>query len=386
MKIAVVRGPSLNPFEMQYYEPLTRKHEVVCFGSTKPVYDIAGIKLPIIKLSCWGQVLGNLPGSIKALYWLFGDPQGLIGLEKNLAGFDIAHTAELFSYYTHQALMAKKRGKVKKVVATVSENIPFNQEWYPRQKFLKKYALANLDYILAISGLSKKAMIAEGFPEEKISVASHGLDLEKFKPGRRDGSLVRRLRLKKDDLVILSVGRLIWEKGFYDFLLAASQLVKDRKLAEKNLKFLIVGTGPEKGNLVKLRDGLGLKKRVVFGPSLTYDEMVKVYNLADIFFLGSIPTPTWQEQFGMVLIEAMACGLPVVSTESGGIPETVGKTGILIAPNRWLELAEALKKLVLDPKLRQNLSEKGRERVKQHFNRMIISQKIEKVYQKVLKQ
>lgn len=384
MKIAVVRGPSLNQFEMQYYQPLAEKHEVVCFGSTQPVYDITSINLPVVKLPCWGQVIGGLPGATRALYWLFGDPQGLIGLENKLDGFEIAHTAELFSYYTHLALMARGKGKVKKVVATVSENIPFNQEQYPKQKALKKFALKNLDHILAISSLSKKAMVTEGYPKQKITVVPHGLNLEKFKPQKRDEKYAKKLGVKKDDLVILSVGRLVSEKGFADLLKAANELMKDKNSTGKNLRFLIVGGGPEKGKLVELRDSLGLSKQVVFGQSLLYDEMVRIYSLADIFVLASKPTPVWEEQFGMVLIEAMACGVPVIATKTGGIPETVGKAGILVSANDWLELREEVKKLILDTKLREGLSREGRERVKKQFDRMIIAKKIEKIYQKVL--
>jgi len=386
MKIAIVRGPSLNKFEMQYYEPLARRHEIVCFGSTKPIYDRTTINLPIKKLPCLGQALGFIPGAIKALYWVLGDPQGLLGLEDNLYGFDIAHTAETSSFYTHQALLAKIKGKVKKVVATVSENIPFNQEWYPKQKALKAFALANLDHVLAISNLSKEALTVEGYPEEKITVVPHGLDLKKFKPGKRDEKLARELGLKKDDFVILSIGRLVWGKGFYDLLLAVNYLVKDEELTDKNLKFLIIGSGPEKKNLVSLRDKLGLKKVVVFAQNLAYNQMVKLYNLADVFVLASIPTLTWQEQFGMVLIEAMACGVPVISTRSGGVPEVVDEAGILVPPNNWHELAQSLKKLILDQKLRQDLSKKGQEKAKKQFDRFLIAQKIEEIYKKMMEE
>lgn len=374
MRIALVRGPSLNQFEMQYYEPLAKKHEIVCFTSTRPVYDIRRIDLPIVRLPCLGQVLGGIPGAIRGLYWLLGDPQGLIGLENKLSGFDIAHTAELFSYYTHQALRAKKRGGVKKVVATVSENIPFNQEWYPKQKALKKFALRNLDHILAISGLSKKAMMIEGYPEEKITVVPHGLDLKKFK--------VQSEKLKvKNKFTILFVGRLEEEKGVWELLRA----FKGLKKRHKDLQLVMIGQGSQEK---KIKDWLGnnkLKESVWLKGRVKYRNIEREYHQADIFVLPSKPTLTWQEQFGMVLIEAMACGVPVVSTKSGAIPEIVGEEGILVSPNNWFELAGALKKLIFDQKLRESLAKKGRERVKKRFDRMIVAQKIEEIYQKVLR-
>lgn len=383
IKVAVVRGPSLNKFEMQYYEPLAKRHELVCFASTKPIHDIENINLPIVKLPCWGQIL-SFPGATKALFWFFGDPQGLIGLGNKLSGFDIAHTAELFSYYTHQALLAKKKGKVKKVVATVSENIPFNQEWYPRQKALKEFARKNLDNILAISSSSKQAMIKEGYPRKKIAVVPHGLNLDKFKPQKKDEKLAKKLEISRDDLVVLSAGRLVPEKGFADLLQAANELTKDNNLRDENLKFLIIGVGPEKKNLVQLRDRLRLKKKVVFSRGLPYDEMVKVYNLADIFVLASKPAPGVAEQFGMVLAEAMACGVPVISTRCGATPETVGEAGILVKPGEVGSLTQSLKDLILNQEKRKRLSKKGRKRVIENFSLEIVSRKIERVYKKAL--
>lgn len=386
MKIAIVRGPSLNKFEMQYYEPLVKKFEIVCFTSQKPIHETKTINLPVVKLPCWGQIMEGIPGGIKTIFRLFGDPQVLVGLEDKLSGFDIVHTAELFSYYTHQALMAKEKGKVKKVVATVSENIPFNQEWYPKQKDLKKFALKNLDYILAISQLAKDAMIKEGFPEEKIEVVSHGLDCDKFKQGEKDEILLEKLGIKETDFVILSVGRLVREKGFYDLFYAVKKLKLDRRVKEKeNIKCLIVGKGPEKEELKIIQDRLGLKNEVTFAGDFPYEDMPKVYNLADIFVLASIPTPTWQEQFGMVLIEAMACGIPVVATKTGAIPEVVGKEGLLAPPNNWRELTNVIRTLILDKRHRQILAERERERVLKEFERKIVAKKIERVYQEVLR-
>lgn len=383
MKIAVVRGPSLNKFEMQSFEPLAQKHEIVCFGSRKPLYEISNIKLEKILLPCLGQLLENIPGGIKILYGLLGDPQKLIGLEDKIKGFDIVHTAELSSYYTHQALIAKKKGRVKKVMATVWENIPFNQENFFRQKLLKKFALDNLDHVLAVSNLTKGILIEEGYPPEKITVIYPGVDLGVFKKQMRDNRLRQRLGFKKDDLVILSVSRLVWEKGLYDLIWAAWELKKT--LPESKLKFLVVGEGPEKHKLKKMTAALDLENIFVFAGSFPYDKMVAVYNLADVFVLGSIPTKTWQEQFGMVLIEAMACGLPVIATKTGTIPEVVGDSGMLIAANDWVGMARALEKMAADPQKAKELGKKSEQRVRKYFSQTISAKKIEELYEKVMR-
>jgi len=92
---------------------------------------------------------------------------------------------------------------------------------------------------------------------------------------------------------------------------------------------------------------------------VSYDEMPQVYRMADIFVLPSYPTMTWQEQFGMVLIEALASGKPVISTMSGGIPEVLGDAGILIPSGDYFQLAENILRLMKDDNLRDALGKKA---------------------------
>jgi glycosyltransferase involved in cell wall biosynthesis len=95
--------------------------------------------------------------------------------------------------------------------------------------------------------------------------------------------------------------------------------------------------------------------------------MPAIFRSADAFVLPSIATPEWQEQFGMSLIEAMASGVPVVTTYSGAIPEIAGSAAELCQPNDFLALYTSLKKLVLEPETRENLASLGRERALAHF-------------------
>ena len=289
MRVAVIRGPSLNKFEMQYYEPLALQHEVMAFTSKAPAYDVSEITLPMRRLYCSGQIFGKLPGGIEFLYRLEGDPQRLYGLERSLKGFDIAHTAELCNLYTVQALIAKQKGFLEKVVATVSENIPFNGDQYPKRRRLKEFSLKNLDHILAITEESKKMLVVEGYPQEKITVVPHGIDLGHFKKlEAKDKKLMGEFHITREDFVVLTVCRYVWEKGVYDLLFAASELVKESN-KKRSIKFLFVGAGPEKKRLKELRDRLGLTKDVFIHGSVSYQEMPQVYNLADVCVLASIP-------------------------------------------------------------------------------------------------
>lgn len=383
MKIAIIRGSSLNPWEMQNYEPLAKRHEILAITSKKPAYEINQVKLPIKKLRCLGEIFNLFPGGISLLYRTLGDPQYLSGLEKTLVGFDIAHVAETGSGYSFQAIKAKEKGLVKKVVVTVWENIPFLGEEKPKRKAIRQFVLANADHFLAVGKGAQKALLMEGAKKEKITVIPMGIDLKKFKPASKDWQLAKILGIKKDDLVVLSVGRLVWEKGFFDLLYTAKRLVTDQKVKDKNLKFVLIGQGPEKENLVSLVKRLGLKKRVVFTSYLSYYQMSRVYNLADVFVLASIPIATWQEQFGMVLAEAMASGLPIVATKTGEIPNVVGQAGILVPPGDWRRLTEGLKKIILDQRYRRILAQRSRERAEKQFDHLMVARKIEKVYQEL---
>jgi glycosyltransferase involved in cell wall biosynthesis len=96
--------------------------------------------------------------------------------------------------------------------------------------------------------------------------------------------------------------------------------------------------------------------------------MPLIHNLADVFVLPSQPALRWQEQFGYVLVESMACGKPVLSTESGSIAEVVGNAGVLVPPNDYLALSRALERLIGSSSLRQELGTKARSRAEEMFD------------------
>jgi glycosyltransferase involved in cell wall biosynthesis len=110
--------------------------------------------------------------------------------------------------------------------------------------------------------------------------------------------------------------------------------------------------------------------------------MPKIHNLADIFCLPSVATKGWEEQFGYALVEAMACGKPVVSTLTGSIPEVVkdGVTGILVNANDPHALQKALEELILNEKKRKNLGKNARQWVLQEFEANKIARQLAEIY------
>jgi glycosyltransferase involved in cell wall biosynthesis len=181
-----------------------------------------------------------------------------------------------------------------------------------------------------------------------VELIYHGLDLEMFRPAPRRGECTVPL--------VVSVGRLVEKKGFDD-LLRACALV-----AATGRRFTcdIYGDGPCRGELEALRDGLGLRAIVRFCGLRTQVDLVPVYQHADVFALTPRVTDDGdRDGVPNVLLEAMACGTPIVSTDVGGISELVGDgTNGLMAPERDPNaIAACLEDLLDDPERRRRFGE-----------------------------
>lgn len=375
-KVAIVRGKFLNAYEMQIFEPLATKYDLTGFGSLTSYHD--AFRFPVIKLPS-PMDIPDFPRKMSVMNRVFTDAHYLYGLEEKLKGFDIVHSAETYFNYTQQALNAKRSGYVKKVIATVLENIPFNNEGILGRKEFKKRARKELDHIIALTQRTKDTLILEGADQRKITVISHGIDTKRF--------VVRKNWLKnekdKKNFVILFSGRLEVYKGVYEILYAAKLLLEDKELKKYNLSFQFIGEGSEKKNLILLEQKLGIK-RYILHKNAQYSEMPSLYQKADLFWAPSKPILTYQEQYCTALLEAQAAGLPIVTTFSGGIPENVGTAGIIVGPGDFYSLKDAMKDFILHPQKRMEYSKRARQRAEEVHDVHIIAKKIDIVYQSLL--
>jgi glycosyltransferase involved in cell wall biosynthesis len=311
----------------------------------------------------------------------YGMNYRMFGLEKELRGEDILHAAETYNGYSYQCARVRKAGG-KKLVLTVWENIPFQSvrtfKGLTDNERIVDFVKGNTDMFIAVTGRAKKALEIEGIAEEKIKVIPAGIDVSRFNPADPDTAIMEKLGISDGDFVVLFIGRLTREKGVYDLLHAAKLASLDGGL--ENVKIVFAGSGPEKERLIRLSGKLKVEKYVKFAGSFSYVDMPKLYNAADVFILPSIPVSFWQEQFGMVLVEAMASGLPIISTLSGSIPEVLGEGGILIQPNDPLSIYREIKKLLLDDAFRAGLGLMARKRAEDRFNLPKVSRMIESAY------
>jgi glycosyltransferase involved in cell wall biosynthesis len=160
---------------------------------------------------------------------------------------------------------------------------------------------------------------------------------------------------------LLNVGRLVPEKAQHLVLQAVAELV-DRG---RDVTATIVGDGPEAEGLRRLRHALGLDRRVALPGALGQPDLPEQFASADAFLM-----PSFDEGVPVVLMEAMACGLPVVATRIAGVPELIddGVSGLLVTPGRVDELANAVERLFGDADLRAALAKAGRAAVEERFD------------------
>jgi glycosyltransferase involved in cell wall biosynthesis len=206
-----------------------------------------------------------------------------------------------------------------------------------------------------------------------IAVIPLGYDPARFYPR---ASAPRRTTLGLRGFVIGYVGRLIAAKGLGTLLEAAARLSGDFTL-------LLDGRGPCRGELERVASGLGLASRLAFVHP-THDEVPESLSCMDALVLPSYTTPEWTEQFGRVLVEAMACGVPVVGSSSGAIPSVIGDAGLVFPERDAVALATCLERLMTEPGLREDLRRRGLERAPARFSWERVAGLMCEVYRKAL--
>ena len=199
-----------------------------------------------------------------------------------------------------------------------------------------KQNLNAADRIIAISGATKEYILRLGADPKKVTVVYNGVDLAKFKPmpSKRE-DMRRKLAIHQDDVVALTVRRLVYKNGVDTLIDCANLAVK------KNPKivFLAVGKGPDMASVQDRIKALGIERNFRVTGFVSDEDLPLYYNASDLFVLPSKSG----EGLPLVALEAMACGLPVVATNVGGIGEIlVQDYGKLVPPNQPQKLAEAV--------------------------------------------
>lgn len=232
---------------------------------------------------------------------------------------------------------------------------------------MERYVYRNVNGALAGNAEARDVLRAKGFGGPAVVVPQFGVDTGVFIPvPRQSGSFT-----------VGYLNRLVEGKAPLLAIDAFSRLPADFRLR-------IVGDGPLRNQVEHAVIERGLTGRVRIDGRIPSLQMPSLLSSLDAVILPSITTPSWKEQFGRVLIEAMACGVPVVGSDSGEIPNVIGEAGIVVPEGDERALAEALQRLHDDSRLGRALARKGRTRVLAHFSNERIAELTLHAYERML--
>jgi glycosyltransferase involved in cell wall biosynthesis len=332
IRVVVLRGHQANPWELRPWELLPERFDVSFLDSPANWFDTGKVALSrrqvrtlrdMLPKGRVGDLLVRLPGD------------RYLGLGDALRDADVVHSQELGYWYSMQAARLRERLGFR-LALTVWETLPFVDAFRNvRTRRYRRSVLDNTDLFLPTTERAAAALLIEGAPADRIRVCPPGIDTERFAPSATDPA---------SPPLILSAGRLVWEKGHQDLLRALALLARRRPGAPQP-RALIVGSGGEERRLRRYAAELGVAERVEFRPFVPYDQMPGIYAQASCLVLLSLPIWSWEEQFGMVLAEALAAGLPTIASTSGAIPEVAGPAARYVAPGDYAGLADALAEL-----------------------------------------
>jgi glycosyltransferase involved in cell wall biosynthesis len=340
-RVVILRGHLANPWDLRPWEDLAGSYDVTCLVARSNLYELSGLALRQRRVR---MISDALPAGRLRHFGARTPVNRYLRLAQHLDGAAIVHSVELAPWFSFQAAELKARLGFK-LVLTVWETLPFLETLRdPLTRRHRRAVISATDLFLAATDRARQSLLLEGVPSSRIEVSPPGIDLEAFHPHRIDAAAPH-------EHVILSPGRLVWEKGHQDVLRALAALrlglVGASSGSVSAARVLVVGAGPEQHRLERLASELGISNSVNFRNVADYDEMPAVYHNASCVVLASLPIRRWEEQFGIVLVEAMAAGLPVIASTSGAIPEVLDGNAHHFAPGDWMSLARLLARFPL---------------------------------------
>jgi glycosyltransferase involved in cell wall biosynthesis len=337
-RVLIVRGQLATPWELRPWAELPAGFDVSYLLTRSNDFDIGSLSLRPERVTALRDRLPR--GAIGAAVAGVAGERYLADADGPYSRADVVHAGELSFWFAADAARRKPRHGYR-LVTTVWETLPFLNAYRNRHaRVYRREVLAATDLYLAATERARRSLVLEGVPDERIEVCPPGIDTTRF--GQRFEA--------PEEHVILSPGRLVWEKGHQDVLRAVAALAGEGLRP----RVRIVGRGPEEGRLRAYARELGLEDRVEIG-AVPYAEMPEAFGTASCMVLASLPSATaqfhpfdvphafWEEQFGMVLAESMASGLDILATDSGAIPEVLDGNGTLFASGDWPSLADRLR-------------------------------------------
>lgn len=312
--------------------------------------------------------LHPLPVSMPGNTSLFFFRRGLAGLFHTVRPDLVFLDEEPWSLSAAQMARLCRRYKIPLVVYT-KQNIL--KRYPPPFRWIERRTYETAAAILALSEEVRDVLRNKGY-SGPCPLLPHGCDLSLFFPAASDE---KRAQLGLEGLVIGYMGRLTQDKGL-ETLIEATALLHAEGL--KQVSLLIVGGGRHEAELKRLAAAEGLGERCLFTGVAPHREAGSYLNCMDLFVLPSRTRPNWKEQFGRVIVEALACGVPVVGSSSGQIPYLIADTGggLTFREGDANDLAAKLRLLAEDPARRTALGQAGKEAVRCRYTYDAVAQQL----------
>lgn len=233
---------------------------------------------------------------------------------------------------------------------------------------MQKKVVQQLDHLVTVSEASRRD-IAEDFAvsTSKLNIVSNGIDTKMFSP---------RVHIRRESCTVMATASADAPLKGLDYLLhAIAELAVDLP----DIRLNVLGKLKEGGTTARLIEQLGISDRLTFYSDLSSEEVACLYARATCVVIPSI-----YEGFGLPAGEAMACKVPVVSTDGGALPEVVGDAGLIVPTRNHSEIARAVRQLLTDPDLREELGDKGRQRILENFSWQVAASDMVKLYRDVI--
>lgn len=283
---------------------------------------------------------------------------------------DIVLPAGLIGFFVSRIL------RIPYVVYAHGEEIQLYRQLFP-EKHAISFVYQHANRIIANSSFTLERLLQLGVKSNNVHLIYPGVDTKVFRPGLPVDDWQHKLNLK-GKRVLLTVSRLSERKGHDQVIRTLPKLL----YKIPNLIYLIAGTGTESDHLKNLSASLGLENSIRFLGYVEDQLLPSLYNLADIFIMPNRETVSGDiEGFGMVFIEANACGKPVIAGKSGGTESSVihAETGFLVDGTNLDEISDTVLMLFEDNGLLRELGQNGRERAVKEFDWKHSADKIQKV-------
>jgi glycosyltransferase involved in cell wall biosynthesis len=359
--INLIKIPSLNLFELE---------DNLRLRSFRPSF--------LFNLADFREWLGVLSGSFPEPY-AFGKRVNIY-LDKTSTDYDLIHDNQSLCYELiniqkeiplvttiHHPIIRDRRLALE-AAATWKERLSINR-WHSFLRMQKKVA-PQLNRIVCPSNQSKADVIEElKVNEENVDVVLNGIDLDSFNREERVE--------KKPYRIITTASADVPLKGLKFLIEAMTEIIEE--IPEAHL--MVLGTAKKEGDIAKQISRLNLEEKISFRSGLSQSEVVSLYLSSHICVI-----PSLYEGFGFGAGEAMACGLPLISTQSGGLKEVIGQDAVIIEAGSSKAIVKEVKDLFSNKEKQLALSRAGRKRMENDFNWMKAAEAYEKIYSKTIKE